>query len=62
MWYAGAMIAQVFGLSVALGPILGIASAVIIAVDPRHVIWSKPTRTSNDSAPAASQTTTQTPI
>jgi hypothetical protein len=61
MWYAGAMIAQVFGLSVALGPILGTASAAIIAVDPRHIIWSKPTRTPNDSAPAASQTA-QTPI
>ena len=61
MWYAGAMIAQVFGLSAALGPILGTASAAIIAVDPRHIIWSKSTRTSNDPAPAASQSA-QTPI
>jgi len=55
MWYAGAMIAQVFGLSAALGPILGTASAAIIAVDPRHIIWTKSNRTSTDSAPAASQ-------
>jgi len=55
MWYAGAMIAQVFGLSAALGPILGTASAAIIAVDPRHIIWTKSNRTTNDSAPAASQ-------
>jgi len=50
MWYAGAMVAQVFGLSPALGPILGFASAAIIAGDPRHLIWS---RTSTMSAPAA---------
>ena len=39
MWYAGAMIAALFGLSPALGPILGTAAAAIIGVDPRRVIW-----------------------
>ena len=42
-WYAGAMIAQVFGLTPALGPILGTAAAALIAGDPRRIIWtSKP--------------------
>jgi hypothetical protein len=53
MWYAGAMVATVFGLSPALGPILGTASAALIAVDPRHLIWSKSTPTPTESAPAA---------
>ena len=50
MWYAGAMVATVFGLSPALGPILGTASAAIIAGDPRHIIWKSRTP---KSAPAA---------
>ena len=59
MWYAGAMVAMVFGLSPALGPILGTASAAIIAVDPRHVIW-KTARSKNAesaTAPQPAQTT-----
>jgi hypothetical protein len=42
MWYAGAMIATLFGLSPALGPILGTAAAAIVGGDPRHLIWSRP--------------------
>ncbi|HET9346937.1 MAG TPA: hypothetical protein VFO05_14690 [Candidatus Limnocylindrales bacterium] len=38
-WYAGAMIAHVAGISVALGPILGVAAAALIAGDPRGIIW-----------------------
>jgi hypothetical protein len=40
-WYAGAMIAQMLGVSVALGPILGVAAAAIIAGDPRGIIWHR---------------------
>jgi hypothetical protein len=40
-WYAGAMIASVFGLSPALGPILGTAAAAIVAGDPRGIIWNR---------------------
>ena len=54
MWYAGAMVATVFGLSPALGPILGTACAAIIAIDPRHVIWR-----STHSKTAASTTAAQ---
>jgi hypothetical protein len=41
MWYAGAMIATVFGLSPVLGPILGTAAAAIVGGDPRRLIWSR---------------------
>jgi len=41
MWYAGAMIATVFGLSPALAPILGTAAAAIVGVDPRRLIWPR---------------------
>jgi hypothetical protein len=41
-WYAGAMIAHVLDLSIALGPILGVAAAAVIAGDPRGVIWTRP--------------------
>lgn len=41
-WYAGAMLAHVLGVSVALGPIVGVAAALIIAGDPRGVIWTRP--------------------
>ena len=40
-WYAGASIAFVAGLSPVLGPILGIAAAAIVGVDPRRMIWTR---------------------
>ena len=42
-WYVGAMIAELAGLSTALGPILGTAAAAIIAGDPRGLIWRQST-------------------
>jgi hypothetical protein len=42
MWYVGAMVASVLGLSAALGPILGVAAAAIVAGDPRRIIWTRP--------------------
>ena len=42
-WYAGAMIAHFAGISPALGPILGVAAAALIAGDPRGVIWPRKT-------------------
>jgi hypothetical protein len=63
IWYAGAMIAQIMGLSPALGPILGTAAAALIAGDPRGIIW---TRTSTKPKPSTKSTTpgqaVQTPI
>ncbi|HEX5825771.1 MAG TPA: hypothetical protein VFY18_15030 [Candidatus Limnocylindrales bacterium] len=48
-WYAGAMIADIAGLSVALGPILGTAAAAIVAGDPRGLIWG-PRRARSESS------------
>jgi hypothetical protein len=38
-WYLGAFVAWMLGVSDLLGPILGIAAAVLIAGDPLQVIW-----------------------
>jgi len=38
-WYAGAILAEFFGVSQVLGPILGTAAAAVMAGDPRHLIW-----------------------
>lgn len=46
-WYAGAMIADIVGISPYLGPLIGAAAAGLIAGDPRRIIW-----TSRAKAPA----------
>lgn len=51
-WYAGAMIAHLLGVSVALGPILGFAAAAVIAGDPRGYIWTRPSSTAMRAEPA----------
>lgn len=51
-WYAGAMVAHVLGLSPALGPILGVAAAAIVAGDPRRLIWSRTSAHTDRTAPA----------
>jgi hypothetical protein len=48
-WYAGAMIADIVGISPYLGPLIGAAAAGLIAGDPRRIIW-----TSRAEAPATS--------
>jgi hypothetical protein len=58
MWYAGAMIAAVLGLSPALGPILGTAAAAIVGGDPRHVIWGPRPAATRTVAPSARSVTT----
>jgi hypothetical protein len=50
-WYAGAILAHALGLPSALGPIVGTAAAALIAGDPRHLIWSRPTRRLNVRSP-----------
>ncbi len=49
-WYAGAMVAHLLGVSAALGPIFGTAAAAIIAVDPRNLIWNRPSIAGMSSA------------
>ena len=51
-WYLGAMIAHQFDLSPALGPILGVAAAAIIAGDPRRIIWHRAQPTELRTEPA----------
>jgi hypothetical protein len=41
-WFVGASVAFLTGLSPVLGPILGTAAAAIVAVDPRQLIWARP--------------------
>ena len=40
-WYAGAMTAELFGISPALGPIFAVAAAAIVGGDPRGIIWGR---------------------
>jgi hypothetical protein len=54
IWYAGAMIAQMLGLSPALGPILGTAAAALIAGDPRGIIWTKTPKTTRPASRSTS--------
>ena len=39
-WYAGAMLAEIIGVSALLGPLIGAAAAGLIAGDPGRIIWS----------------------
>lgn len=39
-WYAGAVLAELSGLSPALAPIFGVAAGWLIVADPRHMIWT----------------------
>ena len=50
-WYAGAMLAEILGVSPVLGPIIGAAAAGLIVGDPRGMIWKR--RPSGASAPVA---------
>jgi hypothetical protein len=40
-WYAGAMAAELLGISPLLGPILGATAAALVAGDPRRIIWKR---------------------
>jgi hypothetical protein len=44
-WYAGAMLAEMLGVSALLGPIIGAAAAGLVVVDPRRIIWTARTAT-----------------
>jgi len=39
-WYAGAIIADAFGFSPLIGPLIGAAAAALIVANPRTTIWS----------------------
>ena len=59
-WFMGAALAFAMGLSPALAPILAIAAAAIIAVDPRHLIWTGRRAISNGTAMLPSTQTLHT--
>lgn len=50
-WYAGAMIAALFGISPFIGPLIGAAAAGLVAGDPRHLIWKARSSTTAQSSP-----------
>ena len=52
-WYAGAMIAAFLGINPAFGPILGVAAAGLVIVDPRQLFWARPTAAAAAPAPAS---------
>ena len=53
-WYAGALLAEAFGVSPFLGPLIGAAAAGLIAGDPRRIIWtSRATAPATAAAPEA---------
>ena len=41
-WYAGAMLAEFLSVSPVLGPLVGATAAMLIAGDPRRIIWKRP--------------------
>ena len=52
-WYAGALIADIVGISPVLGPLLGAAAAALIVGDPRRLIWTaRPVTRDNLPEPA----------
>ena len=38
-WYAGAILANIVGVSPVLGPMIGAVTAALIVGDPRRIIW-----------------------
>lgn len=50
-WYAGNFISAATGVSVLLGPALGVGLAVLFAGDPFHVVWPRPARATQASVP-----------
>ena len=41
-WYAGAFLAEIFGVSPVIGPIIGVAAAGLLVGDPLRIIWTRP--------------------
>ena len=54
-WYGGNILADLTGVTMLLGPVIGAGAAALVAGDPRHIIWNartmpKPTPRVNDVA------------
>jgi putative effector of murein hydrolase LrgA (UPF0299 family) len=50
-WYLGSVVSSVLGIPDLLGPIVGVAAGMIVGLDPRHIIWRKPSA-ATQAAPA----------
>lgn len=56
-WYVANFAVAFFGASTLIGPIVGIAAAVLIGGDPFHLLWTtRPTRTAGGSTFASEST------
>lgn len=51
-WYVGSMTAAILSVPDLLGPTFGITAGLLVAIDPRRLIWARPTGSA--PAPAAS--------
>jgi len=49
-YFVGASAAFVLGITMLIAPVVGIVAAAVIAVDPRHAIWSTSPATSSSNA------------
>jgi UPF0716 family protein affecting phage T7 exclusion len=54
-WYAGALLAELLGVSPALGPIIATAVAGLVLVDPRRIIWANRTAARDTRAHVAAE-------
>ncbi len=61
-WYGGALLADFLGVSLLLGPIIGAATAALVAGDPRHLIWWAIRPDEPTPAPAPSQGRAPDPV
>ena len=53
-WYVGSMMAAMLKVPDLLGPTLGIAAALIIAIDHRKLVWTRRSPVQATSTTAAS--------
>lgn len=48
-WYGGNILADLMGVSLLVGPVIGAAAAALVAGDPRHIIWTARTMSKSTS-------------
>ena len=52
-WYVGSMTASMLNVPDLLGPTFGIAAGLIVAIDHRRLIWTRPAPSTPATAPSA---------
>ena len=55
-WYGGNILADLTGVTLLLGPVIGAAAAALVAGDPRHIIWTA--RNMSKTTPRANEVAT----